>query len=60
MGWPDSRTEDVVAIGGPRGIPHHATWVQRTWGLHLESRRPKGSADSCAMALLDGFYSAEE
>lgn len=31
----------VVASGGPRCIPQQATWVQRTWGLHLESRRPK-------------------
>jgi len=38
------KNQTVVASGGPRGIPEEATWVQRTWGLHLESHRPKEQA----------------
>jgi glycosyltransferase involved in cell wall biosynthesis len=38
------RDRTVVAIGGPRGIPEGATWVQQTWGLHLESHRPKNQS----------------
>jgi glycosyltransferase involved in cell wall biosynthesis len=33
--------QTVTASGGPRCIPQRATWVQRAWGMHLESRRPK-------------------
>lgn len=40
-GLADFRDGTVVAVGGPRGIPEGGTWVQRTWGLHLESHRPK-------------------
>jgi len=35
------RDRKVVAIGGPRDMPGGSTWVQRAWGLHLESHRPK-------------------
>jgi glycosyltransferase involved in cell wall biosynthesis len=35
------KDQRVLAAGGPRCIPEGATWVQRTWGLHLKSRRPE-------------------
>ena len=40
-GLANFQDQRVVAAGGPRGIPENATWVQWTWGLHLESRRPR-------------------
>lgn len=42
----------IVASGGPRCIPEEATWVQRTWGVHLDSRRP-----ICRPTLVSWLYS---
>lgn len=29
--------QDVVAIAGPRCMPHDPTWVQRVWNLHRQT-----------------------
>jgi glycosyltransferase involved in cell wall biosynthesis len=49
------RNRTVVAMGGLRCIPANATWVQRTWGLHLESRRPKTKPTAVAWLYSMAF-----